>query len=44
MLAAPGASESTKISPIREDPNLESIVDVEKINTLFGNTSNTIVS
>ena len=36
--------ESVKISPIREDPNLVDVVDVEKINTLFGNTQDPVVS
>ena len=44
LLAAPEASESTKISPIREDPSLENIVDVEKISTLFGNISDLVFS
>ena len=38
------SSKSVKISPIREDTNLVNVVDVEKINALFGNTSDPIVS
>ena len=44
LLALPEASKSAKISPIREYPNLKDIVDVEKINALFGNTSYPVVS
>ena len=44
MLAVPKAYESARISPIKEDPNLVETVDVEKINALFGNISDLVVS
>ena len=39
LLEAFEAYESTKFSPIREDPILENIMDLDKINALFGNIS-----
>ena len=44
MLTTPQTSGSTNIYLIKEDHNPEKIVDVEKINALFGNISDHVVS
>ena len=36
--------QTLQTSPIKEDPNLVDIVDVEKVNSLFGHTQNLVIS
>ena len=36
--------QTLQTSPIKEDPNLVDIVDVEKVNALFGHTQNWVIS
>ena len=36
--------QTLQTSPIKEDPNLVDIVDVEKVNALFGHTQNLVIS
>ena len=36
--------QTLQASPTREDPNLVDIVDIERVNSLFGHTQNLVVS
>ena len=36
--------QTLQTSPIKEDPNLVDIVDMEKVNALFGHTQNLVIS
>ena len=44
LLQSSGLPQNFKISPIKEDPNLVYIFYVEKVNAIFGNTQNLVIS
>ena len=44
MLHSVKIPQTLQASPTREDPNLVDIVDIERVNSLFGHTQNLVVS